>query len=151
MPQGQNRSTSNLAICLPKSYSMDRQWCLESIYTLLLSQSILVFPTGRDSATFRDKGTEVPSLSRDKGTAGQAQNLATGRDGPGFWQAVPSRPGTGHGTTTFFFAIIVIPFWLNLNVLPLVLMVWQCVAKFPRKKYKIRFKNQKTKRKLVFP
>ena len=24
------------------------------------------FPTGRDSAIFRDKGTEVPSLSRDK-------------------------------------------------------------------------------------
>ena len=36
----------------------------------------LVFPTGRDSATFRDKGTEVPSLSRDKGTTGQAQNLS---------------------------------------------------------------------------
>jgi hypothetical protein len=35
------------------------------------------------SATCRDKGTEVPSLSRDKGTTGQAQNLATGRDGPG--------------------------------------------------------------------
>ena len=32
----------------------------------------LGFPTGRDSATFRDKGTEVPSLSRDKGTTGQA-------------------------------------------------------------------------------
>ena len=41
----------------------------------------LGFPTGRDSATFRDKGTENPSLSRDKGTTGQAQNLATGRDG----------------------------------------------------------------------
>ena len=43
--------------------------------------SEVAFPTGRDSATFRDKGTEVPSLSRDKGTTGQAQNLATGRDG----------------------------------------------------------------------
>ena len=31
----------------------------------------------------RDNRTEVPSLSRDKGTTGQAQNLATGRDGPG--------------------------------------------------------------------
>ena len=39
-------------------------------------------PTGRDSATFRE-GTEVPSLSRDKGTSGQAKNLAKGRDGPG--------------------------------------------------------------------
>ena len=41
---------------------------------------LLAFPTGRDSATFRDKGTEVPSLSRDKGTTGQVQNLATGQD-----------------------------------------------------------------------
>ena len=36
----------------------------------------LWFPIGRDSATFHDKGTEVPSLSRDKGTTGQAKNLA---------------------------------------------------------------------------
>ena len=43
----------------------------------------VAFPTGRDSATFRDEGTEIPSLSRDKGTTGQAQNLAKGRDGPG--------------------------------------------------------------------
>ena len=43
----------------------------------------LRFPTGWDSATFRDKGTEIPSLSRDKGTTGQAKNLAKGRDGPG--------------------------------------------------------------------
>ena len=38
------------------------------------------FPTGRDSATFRDTGTKVPSLSRDKGTTGQAKNLAKGRE-----------------------------------------------------------------------
>ena len=42
----------------------------------------LGFPTGWDIATFWDKGTEVPSLSRDKGTMGQAQNLVTGQDGP---------------------------------------------------------------------
>ena len=56
----------------------------------------LAFPTGRDTATFRDKGTEFPWLSRDKGTAGQAQNLATGRDGMGFFTGcpVPERPGT---------------------------------------------------------
>ena len=53
---------------------------------------------GRDSITFRDNGTEVSSLSRDKGTTGQAQNLATGRDGPGFFETVPSRPGTSRGT-----------------------------------------------------
>jgi hypothetical protein len=38
---------------------------------------------GRDSATFRDKGTEAPSLFRDKGTTGQTKNLAKGWDGPG--------------------------------------------------------------------
>ena len=53
----------------------------------------LAFPTGRDSETFRDNGTEVPSLSRDKGTTGQAKNLAKGRDGPG-----QPKTGTGHGT-----------------------------------------------------
>ena len=50
----------------------------------------------RDSATFRDKGTGVTSLSRDKGTTGQAQNLAKGRDGPG--QPVKIRDGTQDGT-----------------------------------------------------
>ena len=58
----------------------------------------VAFPMGQDSATFRDKGIEIPSLSQDKGTTGQAQNLATGRDGTGFLQAVPSRPGTSRGT-----------------------------------------------------
>ena len=29
----------------------------------------------------QDKGTENSSLSQDKGTTGQAQNFATGRDG----------------------------------------------------------------------
>ena len=43
----------------------------------------LGFPTGRDSATFWDNGTEVSSWSRDKGTTGQAKNLTKGRDGPG--------------------------------------------------------------------
>ena len=41
----------------------------------------LGFLTGWDSATFRDNGTEAPLLSRDKGTTGQAKNLAKGRDG----------------------------------------------------------------------
>ena len=47
------------------------------------------FPTGRDSATFWDKGTEVPSLSRDKGTTGQAQNFAMGWDRPGQSVKIP--------------------------------------------------------------
>ena len=42
----------------------------------------LVFPTGRDSATFRNKGTTE-----------QAKNLAKGQDGPGQPQF-----GTGRGT-----------------------------------------------------
>ena len=49
-----------------------------------VSTYVLGFATGRDSATFRDKGTEISSLSRDKGTTGQAPNFATGRDGTGF-------------------------------------------------------------------
>ena len=36
---------------------------------------------GWDCATFWDKRTEVSSLSQDKRTTGQAQNLATGRVG----------------------------------------------------------------------
>ena len=60
----------------------------------------LGFATGRDSTTFRDNGIEVSSLSRDKGTTGQAQNLAKGRDGPG--QPVKIRDGTRDGTITTF-------------------------------------------------
>ena len=36
-----------------------------------------------DSATFWDNVTKVSLLYRDKGTTGQAQNLAAGQDGPG--------------------------------------------------------------------
>ena len=56
------------------------------------------FPTGRDSATFRDKGTEVPSLSRDKGTMGQSQNLAMGWDRP--QQPIKFQNGTRDRTIT---------------------------------------------------
>ena len=48
----------------------------------------------RDSATFDDRMTEVPSLSRDKGTTGQAKNLVKGLDGPGQM----SKSGTIRGT-----------------------------------------------------
>jgi hypothetical protein len=54
----------------------------------------LGFPTGRDSATFRDKGTEVSSLSWDKGTTGQAKNLNKGQDGPGQPKFRTGRVGT---------------------------------------------------------
>ena len=66
--------------------------CIKHTIGLALFQ--LGFPTGRDSATFRDKGTEVPSLSRDKGTTGQAKNLAKGRDGPGQPKFGTGRAGT---------------------------------------------------------
>jgi hypothetical protein len=73
---------------------------------------------GRDSTTVRDKGTEVPLLSWDKGKMRQAKNLAKGQDGAG--QPVKirdgmrdgkipiflSKPGTGlgrDGTITIFF------------------------------------------------
>ena len=39
---------------------------------------------GQDFLVLWEKGTEVFSLSRDKGTAEQAQNLATERDETGF-------------------------------------------------------------------
>ena len=53
---------------------------------------------GWDSATFWDKGTEVPLFSLDKGTMGQVQNLGTGRDG--FGQPVKIQDGTWDGTDT---------------------------------------------------
>ena len=49
---------------------------------------------GRDSATFWDNGTEVPSLSRDKGTTGQAKKVAKGRDWPGQPKCRTGRAGT---------------------------------------------------------
>ena len=48
----------------------------------------------RQFVIFWDKGTEVPSLSRDKGTTGQAKNLAKGRDGSG-----QPKSGTGQAGT----------------------------------------------------
>ena len=56
---------------------------------------------GRDGATFWDKGTEVPSLSRYKGTKRQAQNLATERDGPG--QPIKIWDGMRDGTEQSLF------------------------------------------------
>jgi hypothetical protein len=84
-------------------------------------RSKLGFPTWQDFLVPQDKGTEVPSLSRDKGTTGQksllcpgtkgqAQNfaaeragpifwyLATGPAGTGFWQPVPSCPWISQGS-----------------------------------------------------
>ena len=77
---------------LLKSYS--------TTVTLLRLVNRLGFPTARDSATFRDKGTEVPFMSRDKGTKRQAQNLPKGRVGSG--QPVKLRDGTLNGTEQDF-------------------------------------------------
>ena len=62
-------------------------------------------PGQRDISLFvvpgqRDNMTEVPSLSRDKGTTGQAQNLAVGQDWPG--QPAKIRDRTRDGTITIF-------------------------------------------------
>ena len=60
------------------------------------------FPMAWDSATFWDNVTKVSLLYRDKGTTGQAQNLATGQDGPG--QPVKIWEGTWDGTGFSYFA-----------------------------------------------
>ena len=57
-------------------------WYMTHTKRVNIIQFTLAFPTGRDSATFRDKGT-----------TGQAQNLSTGRDFDSL-----SRPGTSRGT-----------------------------------------------------
>ena len=54
----------------------------------------VAFSTGRDSETFRDNRTEIPSLSQDKGTTGQAKNLAKGRVGLGQPKSGTGRAGT---------------------------------------------------------
>ena len=60
--------------------------------------------TGQCSATFRDSRTEVPSLSRDKGTTVQAKNLAkrdrTGRVNQNSGWDRPGQPKTGMGRGT---------------------------------------------------
>ena len=62
--------------------------------------SKLGFPTGQDSATFWDKGTEVSSVSQDKGTTGQVQNFSMGRARSR--QPVKIWEGTWEGTITVF-------------------------------------------------
>ena len=55
---------------------------------------------GRDSATFQDKGIEVPTMSWDKGITGQAQNLTIGREG----QSVKIWDGCGTRRESLFFS-----------------------------------------------
>ena len=68
-------------------------YVLSSSLEVFWQASNLVFSAERDGATFRDKGTELSSLSRDKETMGQAKNFAKGRDGPG-----QPKSGTVRGT-----------------------------------------------------
>ena len=59
-----------------------------------------LIPTGQDFLVLQDKGTDCPQLFRDKGTAVQAQNLTTGRNGTyGTFTACPvPRDRTGQQT-----------------------------------------------------
>ena len=64
--------------------------------------SILGFPTGRDSATFWDKGTEVPSLSQDKGATDKLKILpraGMGRDSQNSGRDRPGQSRKGHSKT----------------------------------------------------
>ena len=68
-------------------------WDVSSV--LCTIEKGLAFPTVRDSAIFRDKGTEVPLLSRDKGT-GQDKLKIVPRDGTGRDTQNSGRDGPGH-------------------------------------------------------
>ena len=59
----------------------------------------LGFPTGQHSATFWDKGTEVPSLSRDKGTTSKSCH-GTGRAG-----TTCQNPGGDEGRDNHYFSV----------------------------------------------
>ena len=54
----------------------------------------LGFPTGWDSANFSGQRDRSFFLSQDKGTTGQAKNLAKGRDEPGQPKFGTGRAGT---------------------------------------------------------
>ena len=68
-------------------------YVLSSSLEVFWQASNLVFPAERDGATFRDKGTEVPSLQCI--VPGQAQNLTIGWERPG--QPVKIRDGIWDG------------------------------------------------------
>ena len=70
------------------------KWALDSPFCITRCVCVVGFPTERDSASFWDNGTELPSLSRDKGTKEQAKNLAKGWDGPGQPKFGPGRART---------------------------------------------------------
>ena len=57
---------------------------------------ILGFPTGRGRATFRDKGTKVPSLSQSKGQQDKLEILP--RDGTSRDSQNPGRDTGQNGT-----------------------------------------------------
>jgi hypothetical protein len=81
--------------------------CAEPSELVRLEVGGSLFSTGWDSATFWDKGTEVSSLSQDKGTTRRAQNLATGWDRT---ERDAGREGTGQeagrdGTITIRFSV----------------------------------------------
>ena len=60
---------------------------------------MLAFTTGWDSATFWDKGTEVPLFSGTKGQWDKLEILP--RDGPGQPKSGTEQDVTSRGNTTF--------------------------------------------------
>ena len=84
------------------TYTVDRLWvhkraCSLNIFDFFppCSQFIVGFPTGRDSATFRDSGTGKTFLSRDKGTTGQKFLHCPGTKGQRDKLKILPRDGTG--------------------------------------------------------
>ena len=83
------------------------QLCIFSIFTHEKTWNPYLAPIDSNysfqrDGTFQDKRTEVPSLSRDKRTTGQAQNLATGQDGPGQPIKIWDRMQDGTEQSLFF-------------------------------------------------
>ena len=80
---------------MPSSLQESRNLWKSLIVPIFYIGLELGFPVGRDSATCWDKGIEVPLLSRDKGTMGQALNLTKG-------QPVKIWDGTWDGMVKYF-------------------------------------------------
>merc|ERR1712051_352286 len=71
---------------------MSLAWCQINQINIMFK---LGFPTGQDSATFRDSGTTKTFLSRDKGTTGQKFLYCPGTKGQRDKLKILQRDGTG--------------------------------------------------------
>ena len=72
-----------------------KMWKINCIHILTKNSLKLGFPTGRDSATFRDSRTGKTFLSRDKGTPGQKFLHCPGTKGQRDKLKILPRDGTG--------------------------------------------------------